>query len=282
MAADNSRRVRGWTVLQSAPSLIAARRRPMLGRFLARPHRFAAVVELDSGQIVDAHLPNPGRLTGVLFPDCEVALDGPFPLPRVLAHTMVAVRVGSSWVGTVTTYANRIFPALLDAGLLSELGSAPHPRSLRRPTQAPVVVGEKLPTTRASLVVPDQVGSWVVKAEVAHGRSRFDFQVGDRLVEVKSVTSAEGRAGRFPDAVTVRGARHCEELAALARRGRPAAIVFVAQRGDVRSVTPDDEVDPEFGRALRRAARAGVVVLACALDLTPVGASRARRIEVLL
>jgi sugar fermentation stimulation protein A len=106
--------------------------------------------------------------------------------------------------------------------------------------------------------------------------------VGDRLVEVKSVTSAEGRAGRFPDAVTARGARHCEELAALARRGRPTAIVFVAQRGDVRSVTPDDDVDPDFGRALRRAARAGVVVLACALDLIPAGASRARRIAVVL
>ena len=68
----------------------------------------------------------------------------------------------------------------------------------------------------------------------------------------------------------------------LARRRRPTAIVFVAQRGDIESVAPEDEIDPDFGRALRGAARAGVLVLACALDLTPRGARAARRVPVLL
>jgi sugar fermentation stimulation protein A len=272
----------GWTALRSAPPLVAAGRQPVIGRFLARPHRFAAVVELDGGQIVYAHLPNPGRLTGVLSPGCEVAIDGPFPPPRVLTHTLVTARVGSLWVGTVTTYANQVFPALLRAGLLPELGSVLSPRGVRRREHSSAVVGGRPPVTRPSHPGSELAGLWTTKAEVTHGRSRFDFQVGDQLVEVKSVTSAEGSAGRFPDAVTARGARHCVELAALARHGRPTAVVFVAQRGDLRSVTPDDDVDPEFGKALRRAARAGVAVLACALDLTPVGASRARRIDVLL
>ena len=102
------------------------------------------------------------------------------------------------------------------------------------------------------------------------------------MVEVKSVTLASGTAGLFPDAVSARAARHCDELAALAAAGHPTAIVFVAQRGDVESVAPEDEIDPAFGVALRGAAKAGVLVLACALDITPEGATRARRVPVLL
>lgn len=235
----------GWVFLE-APSLTRARVTPIAGRFLARPNRFTAEVEVDGGRRLRAHVPNPGRLTGTLVAGCEVWLDGPFPAPRRLPYTLVAAREPRAWVGTVTTYANQVFPELLARGLFPELRGRP------------------------------------VVAEHRHGRSRFDFRVGRTIVEVKSVTLADGGGGLFPDAVTVRGARHCMELARLARRGQGAAIVFVAQRRDVRWVEPEDEIDPVFGAALRRAAQAGVRVLACALDLGPQGARRARRVPVRL
>jgi sugar fermentation stimulation protein A len=56
----------------------------------------------------------------------------------------------------------------------------------------------------------------------------------------------------------------------------------VAQRGDVESVAPEDEIDPAFGVALRAAAEAGVLVMACALDISPPAAVRARRVPVSL
>jgi sugar fermentation stimulation protein A len=226
------------------------------GRFIERPHRFAARVALAGGSIVEAHLANPGRLTGVLSPGCEVVLDGPFPPPRTLPYTLLAARAGRTWSGTVTTYANRVFPALIAAGLFPEL------------------------RTSAGGAAAGNEG---IRREVVHGRSRFDFEVDGRLVEVKSVSLAEGRAGLFPDAVTARGARHCDELADLACH-RPAAIVFVAQRGDIESVGPADAIDPEFARALREAARAGVLVLACALRMTArrATAAAARRVPVFL
>jgi len=102
------------------------------------------------------------------------------------------------------------------------------------------------------------------------------------MVEVKSVTLAHGTAGAFPDAVSVRAARHCDELAALTKAGRPTAICFVAQRGDVESVRPEDGIDPAFGVSIRAASKAGVLVLACALDITPEGARRARRVPVVI
>lgn len=257
----------GWQEIR-APRLATVRRTPLRAMFVERPHRFAARCVVRGGLEVEAHVPNPGRLTGILAPGCQVLLDGPYPPTRSLAYTMVAALVGGRrptgrsggrtqpphagretslvWAGTNTIYANKVFPALVAHGLFPEL---------------------------------DGSG---IRAEVVHGRSRFDFQVGERLVEVKSVTLASGPAGAFPDAVSARAARHCDELAALAQSGRPTAICFVAQRGDVESVRPEDEIDPDFGVALRTASKAGVLLLACALDITPAGATRARRVPVVL
>lgn len=234
----------GAIALSGLP-LARVRRTPLRARFLARPNRFVAEVELPGGEVALAHLPNPGRLTGTLSPRCALLLDGPVA-GRRCPWTVLAAREPGGWVGTVTTYANRVFPELWRRGLFPELAGTS------------------------------------LAAEVVHGRSRFDFAVDGAFVEVKSATLGVGRTVRFPDAVTARGARHCDELGRLALRGAPVAIVFVAQRGDVDAVEPEDAVDPAFGAALRRAAARGVRVLACALELTPRGATRARRIPVRL
>ena len=233
----------GWIEID-APKLATVRRTPLRATFIERPHRFAARCTLRGGREAVAHVPNPGRLTGVLAPRCQVLLDGPYPPTRSLAYTMVAAKAGGVWVGTNTLYANRVFPTLVSHGLFPEFDGSS------------------------------------IRAEVAHGHSRFDFRLGGVMAEIKSVTLAGGGAGRFPDAVSARAARHCSELAALARSGDPTAIIFVAQRGDVASLSPEDDVDPGFGVALRSAAEAGVMVLACALEIAPEGAIRARRVAV--
>ena len=257
----------GWIEID-APRLATVRRTPLRGTFIERPHRFAARCRLRGGRQAEAHVPNPGRLTGVLAPGCQLLIDGPYPETRALAYTMVAAKTGGVWVCTNTLYANRVFPALVSHGLFPELDR----------TSSPTCATRLDDTARTGRAPADLL----IRAEVAHGRSRFDFDVGGMMVEVKSVTLSSGAAGLFPDAVSARAARHCDELAALAAAGHPAAIVFVAQRGDVESVAPEDRIDPAFGAALRGAACAGVLVMACALDITPQGATRARRISVAL
>ena len=274
-----------------APRLAAVRRTPLRATFIERPHRFAARCRLRGGREAEAHVPNPGRLTGVLGPGCQLLLDGPHPATRALAYTMVAARVDGGvfttrsrgplqpphagcetgpavWVGTNTLYANRVFPTLVAHGLFPECDRT---SSTTRATR----LDDAARTGR-------RTAAFVIRAEVVNGHSRFDFQVGGMMVEVKSVTLASGGAGRFPDAVSARAARHCDELAALAAGGHPAAIVFVAQRGDVESVAPEDDIDPAFGVAIRGAVKGGVLALACALDITPEGAARARRVIVAL
>lgn len=266
-----------------APRLATVRRTPLQATFIERPHRFAARCRLRGGREAEAHVPNPGRLTGVLAPGCQLLIDGPYPETRALAYTMVAACVqlqrpcagreaGPVWVGTNTLYANRVFPALVSHGLFPEFDRT-------SPTACATRLEDTARTGRGT-------AASMIRAEVVHGRSRFDFDVGGMMVEVKSVTltgtASSGAAGLFPDAVSARAARHCDELAALAAAGHPAAIVFVAQRGDVESVAPEDTIDPVFGAALRGAACAGVLVMACALDITPQGATRARRVPVRL
>jgi sugar fermentation stimulation protein A len=218
--------------------------KPIRARFLERPNRFKVVAELEDGSVVGAHCPNPGRLTGTISPRCEVLLDGPFPPPRQLAYTMVAAREARTWVGTLTTYANQLFPVLWKEGLFPELS------------------GRRL------------------ASEVRHDRSRFDFRLDKTFIEVKSVTMRQGRLALFPDAVTARGARHCRELAEISKSGIPAAIVLVGQRGDVDTIRPAVEIDPGFAAALRDAADAGVTVLGCAAQMTIWGARRVRRVKV--
>jgi len=154
---------------------------------------------------------------------------------RKLRHTLEMIRVGRIWVGLHAARANQLAGLALRRGAIAGL---------------------------------DRYGE--VRGEVAvHGGSRLDFRLdgrrGDRrpaFVEVKSVTLAEGRRARFPDAVTTRGRRHLETLAELRRDGARAALLYVVQRGDCDTVEPADDIDPDYGEALRSAAAAGVELFA--------------------
>ena len=100
--------------------------------------------------------------------------------------------------------------------------------------------------------------------EVTIRDSRLDFRLagpdGDCYIEAKSVTLVEDRIAIFPDAPTVRGAKHVRTLTALASEGHRAAAVFVVQRPDASALRPDADSDPTFHEALTRAVTAGVEV----------------------
>ena len=104
----------------------------------------------------------------------------------------------------------------------------------------------------------------------------FDGPGGACYVEAKSVNLVEDGVALFPDAPTTRGVRHLDELIRAVGEGSAAAIVFVVQRDDARSLRPHPTADPAFADALRRAVSRGVraLALACRFDgvgLEPVG-----------
>lgn len=89
------------------------------------------------------------------------------------------------------------------------------------------------------------------------------------FLEVKGVTLEKNGVCRFPDAPTQRGARHLRELIFAKEQGYDAAVLFVIQMAPVRYLAPNDETDPEFGKALREAVAKGVAVLAVDCMVTP-------------
>ena len=206
------------------------------GIFLERPNRYLARVEVD-GQEIKAHVPDPGRLPGLLIPGRRVRLTyNPGP-KRKTDYSLVLVRHGKLWVSVYPAFANKVVENELAQGSLSCLN-----------------------------------GFESFNREVKRGESRIDFELKfpdvKAFVEVKSVSLVEGGVGKFPDAPTQRGVKHLKELVALRRKGYRAAVLFISQRSDARSIISNDQIDPLFGEWLRQAHLASVELYAYNCSVT--------------
>ena len=109
------------------------------------------------------------------------------------------------------------------------------------------------------------------KREYFYKGKRFDFLVGNTLVEVKSVNLVRDRVAMFPDAPTVRGTEHLKVLANLSGDFNPL-LVFVCQREDCESFRPNCETDPKFCLAFYEYLRKGYPVKAfrCKVSLREI------------
>ena len=220
---------------------------------MRRYQRFFADVETEDGRLLTVHCPNPGSMLGCAPEGAPVRCSTSDDPRRKLRHTLEMIRLGRAWVGLHTLRANQLVRIALEAGALRGLAGY---GSLRAEAPAP-------------------------------GGSRLDFLLGDHRrdprpawLEVKSVTLATGRRAEFPDSVTLRGRKHVETLRRLRRRGARAVLLFVVQRADCDGVSPADAIDPDYGRALRRAADDGVEVRAVRTRVSPRGIRLDRALPV--
>jgi len=227
------------------------------GRLVRRYQRFFAEAELDDGRLVVAHCPNPGSMKGCTETGARVWLRPCGGAGRRLSWSWELAQVEGGFVVVNTQRANRVVAEALAAGAIPEL------------------VGYDRVTAEAT----------------ACEGTRFDFlleRTGPDAItpkrcwlEVKSATmDTGGGVTAFPDSVTMRGTRHLDELAARARRGCRAALLFCASRSDTQVVRPADEIDEIYGDALRRAVRAGVEVLAYRCDISVEGITLGSRVSV--
>ena len=195
--------------------------------FLSRPNRFIAYCRLESGEEIRCHVKNTGRCRELLTPECTVLLEKSDNPNRSTAFDLVAVYKGE--------------------------------RLINMDSQAP--------NRAAAEFLPDfYQGCTLLRPEYTYESSRFDFYLerpGEhRLIEVKGVTLEENGHTRFPDAPTLRGLRHVEELITARQRGMAATLLFVIQMEGVTDFSPNDDTQPAFRAALQRAAAAGVELLA--------------------
>lgn len=211
------------------------------GIFVERPNRFIARVLIDGVEAL-AHVKNTGRCKELLIPGATIYLEDHILRmgTRKLRYSLIAVEKGDLLVNMDSQAPNEIVAEALTLG---------------------------------NLVLPGMTPPIRFRREQTYGASRLDFYMEDSLgrigyMEVKGVTLEDNRYCRFPDAPTIRGRKHLEELEKAVGEGFVSYVVFVLQMKGVVSFRPNDEMDPAFGKALRSAASAGVVVLAYDCEVT--------------
>jgi sugar fermentation stimulation protein A len=160
---------------------------------------------------------------------------------RKLAHTLELVETAEgALTGVNTLHPNRIVAEALEAG-----------------------------------AVPELAGYGTVRREVKYGEaSRVDFLLTSPgrppcWLEIKNCHLSRGAGlAEFPDCVAARSSRHLRELAAMAKAGDRAVVLFVVQRMDCDRFSACAELDPAFARTLGEVAHEGVEVLVyvCAVD----------------
>ncbi len=211
--------------------------------FLTRLNRFVLECELPTGTKEKVHLPDPGRLKDLLVSGSPIWLQESTDPKRKTKWSAVMTYDPSAdiYVSLNTHYPNRLVHEALQLAMLEELNE------------------------------------WQLeRAEFKVGRSRFDFLLTHKqndqklLLEVKSVTMVEDGIGKFPDAVTARGARHVEELTHLQVDGSyQTAVMFIAQRTDLHGITSAPEIDPHFASVMEDAVSKGVRFFGRSCMVTP-------------
>jgi sugar fermentation stimulation protein A len=206
-------------------------------RFLQRDNRFRVQVQIDD-RVEAAYLANPGRLTELLVSGRTLWLRPAQSPNRKTDYDVTLVEHPQTLVSLNSSLPNHLIGKALKAHHL-----------------------------------PGYDAPYHVQSEVALGKSRLDFcltyhHAPPRWIEVKSVTLVEDSAAAFPDAPTSRGRRHVMELLEAVQQGARSSVIFVIQRSDADHFIPHDETDPDFGAALRAAAKAGVQVRALGCTVT--------------
>ena len=203
------------------------------GRFLARPNRFIAHVEIEGEQQV-CHVKNTGRCRELLPVGATVWCQEFDSTKRKTKYDLITVQKGERLINMDSQAPNKATGEWLKAGGLGEITD--------------------------------------LRAETTHGDSRFDFAFQKEgrqcFLEVKGVTLEQDGVCAFPDAPTERGVKHLQGLTKAALDGYGAYVLFVIQMENVKYLHPNDTTDPAFGKALREAAASGVTVLAMDCSIT--------------
>lgn len=205
------------------------------GRFISRPNRFIAYVEID-GKAETVHVKNTGRCKELLTDNATVYLSVSDNPQRKTKYDLIAVKKGELLINMDSQIPNDVCEKWLKKGFL---------------------FSENV----------------IIKREYTYKKSRFDFYIedGERKIflEVKGCTLENNGIASFPDAPTERGIKHIKELISALDDGYEAYIFFVIQMKGIKEFRPNDITHKAFGDALREAKSKGVKILAYDSLVTP-------------
>lgn len=218
------------------------------GRFIGRPNRFIAYVEIN-GEEIPCHVKNTGRCRELLTESAKVVLCQSDNPKRKTQYDLIAVLKGDRLINIDSQVPNTVFREwVLKSGYFKDIT--------------------------------------YIRPEYTYGNSRLDFYIeasGKKiLAEVKGVTLEENNVVSFPDAPTQRGTKHLNELIKASGNGYEAYIVFIVQMENVNFFTPNQKNDPDFSEALRKAVKEGVNILCldCKVSENEINANNFVKIQL--
>ena len=218
------------------------------GRFIERPNRFIAKVEI-GGVTETVHVKNTGRCRELLVKGTTVYLEKSNNPERTGYDLIAVLKNGKTLINMDSQIPNAVTEEWLRKGNLFSKDA-------------------------------------VIRREVTHNKSRFDFYIeeGGRKIflEVKGCTLETDGIARFPDAPTERGVKHINELIDCVNEGFEAYILFVIQMKGIKHFEPNDKTHSAFGDALRNAESKGVNILAYDCNVTKDTIEIDKEIKVLL
>ncbi len=211
------------------------------GIFLERPNRFTVLFQ-DSRDFNDsdpklAHLRDPGRLKELLYPGARLILRKAADNPkRKTKFDVIGVFKDNLWVLINSGFHSDLAAELIESGLVEEFKEYS-----------------------------------VERREYTFGKSRLDFllkPIDDSishnkkmLVEVKGCTLVEDEWALFPDAPTIRGKKHVEELISALDCGFESSVLFLILKEDAKVFSPNKDTDPDFSISLEEAQKKGVNII---------------------
>lgn len=193
-------------------------------KFIARPNRFIANVEVDGNELV-VHVKNTGRCKELLIPGCTVYLEKADNPERKTPYDLVAVEKDGRIINIDSQAPNKVVKEWL----------------LSRGEYDKVQPEYKFGNSR--------IDFYMEKAEVRY------------LMEVKGCTLFIDGIGYFPDAPTERGAKHLRELTDAVKKGYNTSVAFVIQGEGITEVRPNEATDPDFAKAFYEAKATGVEIV---------------------
>ncbi|WP_313370532.1 DNA/RNA nuclease SfsA, partial [Sedimentibacter sp.] len=188
-------------------------------KFISRPNRFIANIEIDGAQEI-CHVKNTGRCKELLTEGVSVYVQefrNSSRKTRKTQYDLISVFKGERLINIDSQAPNKVFHEMLLKGELFN-------------------------------------NITLIKPECKYKNSRFDFYVeaDDKkiFVEVKGVTLEENGVVMFPDAPTERGLKHLNELGDSIDDGYEAYVCFIIQMKDVLYFIPNYKTHKEFGETL--------------------------------
>lgn len=205
--------------------------------FIDRPNRFVLRARLEDGSIVEAHLPNTGRLTHLAEPGRPFILRRDGSPPRSTEYTAIRAWDGC-WVALEASRAPQLLVDWLERNQMPGIGA------IAEIAREVTVEGHRLDLHLTTL---DGTTVWV---------------------EVKSGGRGDSGTALLSATPSVRGASHLAALGRLASTGELAVVAFVVQRPDVGTLRVGGDADPGWVEAVRAAREAGVGVIAFGCAVT--------------